>query len=74
MNSSPFIASSRIGSCAPPKSSGSGFSSLTGSDPPEERLSESSNDGHSISLVSSRFRVDVVHVVLSVRNCTIVVL
>ena len=77
MCSSPSMASSHSGSCAPPGSSGSGFSGLTGLDPagnpPEERLSESSDSGIA-SVVSSRFHVDVVHVVLFVRNCTIVVL
>ena len=70
--------SARIGSCAPPAppgssgSSGSGFSGLTGSDP--AGTPPRTQKGHRISLVSSRFHVDVVHVVFLLRNCTTVVL
>ena len=78
MSSSPSIASSRTGSCAPPGSTGSGFSGLTGSDPAGNptrgTIVSVLGQWHRISLVSSRFHVDVVHIVLFVRNCATSVL
>ena len=43
-------------------------------EPSDDGLSESIGQGHRISLVTSRFHVDVVHVVLFECNCTNVVL
>ena len=62
MSSSPSIASSRIGSGAPPAPPGSEFSGLTGSD---KAGNSPTRQWHRISLVSSRFHVDVLNTLFS---------